>query len=896
MEAMLESDGEDEHTIGAVVKEVAAGFAAENDERESIANIGRRLGPYQLIRQIGRGGMGAVYQAIRADDQYLRAVAIKLIAHGSKAPDDLARFRIERQILATMQHPNIAALLDGGSTEDGQPYIVMEYIEGEPLVDYARRNELSINERLKLFRQLCSAVQHAHQMLVIHRDIKPSNVMVTGEGVPKLLDFGIAKLLLPELVPGHHTATLTMMRRMTPQYASPEQIRGEALTTATDIYSLGVLLYELLTFESPYRFTGRTPHDIERAIRETDPIKLSSAVKGNPRVRRQLAGDLENIVSMALRKEPSRRYASVQQLSDDVARHLDGMPVSAREDTLFYVAGKLVKRNKLASLAFALLLLSVAAGWTATVQQAHRAEARFAQVRKLANSVLFDLHKAIQKLPGSTPVREQLVTTGLEYLNALSKDAAGDDSLQWELSQAYELVGDVQGDPAGANLGQYRPALASYRKAMSLVEEIAKRKRDYEVLGCLSWLHLKAGDLEARTENQETALKSYLRGLEIAQEIDGQLHDSHARTMLSQVYQRLATSQMSLGNLTPALENVRLAVDNAESYAADRPGPGAKARVAQTRIIQGNMLWLMGDLQGAWTSYDYAVKRLEETIATGRSGTDYREQLQEAYRRAGDILGNPSLFNFGDAHKAEQYHRNALSLAELLAERDARNARAKAQLYDQLRRLAAVMREEKPAEAAALYERSLNGVEALWNQAPQDLNYLRALANTRLGYAHALSRMHNYKAALVQLDRSLSLYRELLSRDRERQVAQEDLFENLLAGGEVQLASGSLGPAQQYLNEAYKIAQSFMQRGRARLYEQRCLALIEHRLGDLEHALARHSRGAEAVQHRHEASSHYENALAIWSRWRSQNLGVPYSTHQERIVLRAKNTLEGESR
>ena len=532
VEAMLESDGEDEHTIGAVVKEVAAGFAAENDERESIANIGRRIGPYQLIRQIGRGGMGAVYQAIRADDQYLRAVAIKLIAHGSKAPDDLARFRIERQILATMQHPNIAALLDGGSTEDGQPYIVMEYIEGEPLVDYARRKELSINDRLKLFRQLCSAVQHAHQMLVIHRDIKPSNVMVTEEGVPKLLDFGIAKLLLPELVPGHHTATLTMMRRMTPQYASPEQIRGEALTTATDIYSLGVLLYELLTFENPYRFTGRTPHDIERAIRETDPIKLSYAVKDNPRVRRQLAGDLENIVSMALRKEPARRYASVQQLSDDVQRHLDGMPCLGSRGYAVLRCGQTGKRNKLASLAFALLILSVAAGWTATVQQAHRAEARFAQVRKLANSLLFDLHRAIQKLPGSTPVREQLVTTGLEYLNALSKDAAGDDSLQWELSQAYELVGDVQGDPAGANLGQFRPALASYRKAMSLVEEIAKRRRDYEVLGCLTWLHLKAGDLEARTENQETAPKSYRRGLEFAQEIDTQLHDRHARTLL----------------------------------------------------------------------------------------------------------------------------------------------------------------------------------------------------------------------------------------------------------------------------------------------------------------------------------------------------------------------------
>jgi tetratricopeptide (TPR) repeat protein len=724
VEAMLASDGEDQHTIGAVVQGVVAGFAAESAEQEAAANIGRRIGPYQLIRQIGRGGMGAVYQAIRADDQYLRSVAIKLIAHGSNSPDDLARFRIERQILAT--------------------------------------------------------------------------------------------------------------------------------------------------------------------------IRLSHAVKDNPRMRRQLAGDLENIVSMALRKEPPRRYASVQQLSEDMQRHLDGLPVSAREDTLLYVAGKLVRRNKLASLAFALLILSVAAGWTATVQQAHRAEARFAQMRKLANSLLFDLHRGIQKTSRVHAGAGALVTTGLEYLNALSKDAAGDDSLQWELSQTYELVGDVQGDPSGANLGQYRPALASYRKAMILVEAIAKHRRDYEVLSCLTWLHLKSGDLEARTENQDTASKSYVRGLDIARVIDTGLHDPHARSLLSQVYQRMATSQMSLGNLSGALENARLAVDDAERNAAERPGAEAKAQVAQTRIIQGNILWLTGDLQGAWTAYDYAVKRLEETTLAGQSGTDYREQLQEAYRRAGDILGNPFFFHFGDARRAETYHRSALRLAEQLAERDSRNARAQAQLYDELRRLAAVMREGKPAESAALYARSLSGVEALWNQATEDLNYMRSLANTRLGYAHALSGMRNYKAALAQLELSLSLYRELISRDRERQVAEEDLFANLLAGGEVQLASGNLAAARQSLHEAFDIAHSFKQQGRARLYEQRCLALVEHRLGDLERALAKRSHSVDAANYRRQAGVHYENALAIWSQWTSHNLAVPYSTHQERAVLRAKLAFEGE--
>jgi len=239
---------------------------------------GQRIGPYEVIRQIARGGMGAVYLAMRADDQYRKHVAIKLIRRGLDTDDIIRRFRNERQILAGLDHPNIARLLDGGATDDGRPYLVMEYIAGEPIDDYGDQHKLGAEDRLTLFRQVCAAVHCAHQHLVIHRDIKPSNILVTEDGTPKLLDFGIAKLLTPELAAQTLDATAPALRLMTPDYASPEQVRGEPITTASDVYSLGVVLYGLLTGHRPYRLTGRTPHEVLQAVCEQDPEKPSTAI------------------------------------------------------------------------------------------------------------------------------------------------------------------------------------------------------------------------------------------------------------------------------------------------------------------------------------------------------------------------------------------------------------------------------------------------------------------------------------------------------------------------------------------------------------------------------------------------------------------------------------------
>ncbi|MDX6694383.1 MAG: eukaryotic-like serine/threonine-protein kinase [Blastocatellia bacterium] len=379
---------------------------------------GQRIGSYRLIREIGRGGMGTVYLAERADEQYQKLVAIKVVRRGMDTEDILRRFRNERQILAHLDHPNIARLLDGGTTDDGLPYLVMEHVHGLPVVQYCDEHRLPTGERLQIFRTICAAVQHAHQRLVVHRDLKPSNILVTPDGTPKLLDFGIAKVINPE-VSTSLNRTLTEFRVLTPDYASPEQVRGETLTTTSDVYSLGVVLYELLTGHRPYRSIGTPPHELARVICEQEPAKPSATINhietvahGRPKpqttitpeivsrardtqpdkLRRRLLGDLDNIILMALRKEPARRYASADQFSEDIRRHLNGLPVVARKDTFTYRAAKFVRRNRLGVTAAGIILFSLLGGIVATLWQARAAQ----QEKARAESVNTFLKKMLK--------------------------------------------------------------------------------------------------------------------------------------------------------------------------------------------------------------------------------------------------------------------------------------------------------------------------------------------------------------------------------------------------------------------------------------------------------------------------------------------------------------------
>src|SRR5215469_5683202 len=491
---------------------------------------GRRVGPYKVVEQIGSGGMGEVYRAFRADDQYRKEVALKFVRAGQYSSTILARFKNERQILAGFDHPNLAKLLDGGTTENGMPYLVMELIEGQSIAQYCKRHNLSISARLRLFSQICEGVHYAHQRLIIHRDIKPGNILVTSEGIPKLLDFGIAKIL--EADPGETLPerTLTSFQVLTPQYASPEQVKGEAMTTATDVYSLGVVLYELLSGVSPYGTTNESPHEVVQAVIEREPLKPSLAIlqsqggcdsnaeeepnrltramrdTARAKLNKRLRGDLDNIVLMALRKEPARRYASVKDLQEDIRRHLESFPVIARNDTVWYRTAKFLARRKASVAAFTIAVLAIVTGLTLTQHEAHvaqveraRAERRFNDVRNLANSLMFEVHDSIRDLPGSTPARKLLISRAIKYLDSLALESNGDASLQAELANAYEKIGKVQGGDFGrANLGDNEGALASFRKMLAIRQNLASANpTDVENQIALARGYRAMGDLQA---------------------------------------------------------------------------------------------------------------------------------------------------------------------------------------------------------------------------------------------------------------------------------------------------------------------------------------------------------------------------------------------------------------
>src|SRR5580658_8639011 len=342
IESLLESDHDAEHALRSLV----ADDLTELTRSSVSADLGSQVGPYLLVRELDSGGMGVVYLAVRSDDHYFQIVAIKMIRKGLESAELVQRFRVERQILATLNHPNIGAILDGGETKDGRPFMVMEYVEGQPITLASQGRTLSIRQRIELFRSLCSAVHYAHQKLIIHRDIKPSNVMVTPEGVVKLIDFGTSKPLEPQLVLKDDTPTLSGFRMMTPDYASPEQLQGKQLTTATDVYSLGVLLFELLTGARPYTLRGLSPTEAERVLLTPEGRKPSSAPDLTSRRRKELAGDLDRIVMTAMNHDPVQRYRSVQHLEEDLLRYLQGKPIAARNASPIYTLRKLVQRHK----------------------------------------------------------------------------------------------------------------------------------------------------------------------------------------------------------------------------------------------------------------------------------------------------------------------------------------------------------------------------------------------------------------------------------------------------------------------------------------------------------------------------------------------------------------------
>jgi tetratricopeptide (TPR) repeat protein len=853
--------------------------------------IGQRIGAYRLTTLIGQGGMGAVYRGVRDDDQYRKQVAIKLVKRGMDTESLLRRFRHERQILASLDHPHIARLLDGGTTDDGVPYLVMEFIEGQPITSYCAARALTIPERLKLFLKACAAVTYAHQNLVVHRDLKPSNVLVTDAGEPKLLDFGIAKLL------GGGDAdeapkTVTALHLMTPDYASPEQVRGLPITTASDIYSLGAVLYELLSGERAHRFKSYSALDIERTVCDTAVEKPSTAIgraTGSARLRRHLAGDIDNIVLMAMRKEPERRYISVEQLADDIRRYLERRPIVARQDTFGYRAGKFVRRNRVGVASAAVIVLTLVGGLTMTAYQARRAERQFQQVRRLANTVLFDLSDQIAALPGSTQARELVAKTGLEYLDGLAAEAAGDQALQLELAEGYYRLALVQGGFRVPGLEQFDAALASHRKALRLGEQLLGRDTaDARVLSLMLKSRTNIGDILRARGDLAGAVAEMREAARLVEALA--LQPDLTMDQMFDVIVLLhfdGDLQLQLGQRRLAEQRYREALEWDERVMTRFPGPRAQHSLSLDLATLGDALAAGGDLNGAMKQYHQALAVRLENVAQNPHNARYRRELALLYSWMGHFTGSPLRMSLGDRAKAEEYYRKQLEIAEQLAAEDAQNAQGVMDLVFSYEHVANTV--ENPREAVQLYRKALAALAPLLEKSPGELRYRRREATELRLLAVALHRSGERAAAHDQMRDALVKVRALVSSQPANDQLMVDLHAGLLASAILRIDTGARTEAFGELQEALAIGES-MRKARPDDLDW------EWRLADTYSALARHhmavaadppSPSAIRATAIRESCDWRRKALAVWEAWPGHAVSSAFDATRRNQAARA---------
>ena len=553
VQSLLDSHEQPGAFLDTVTQEFRSqAFASSGAAR---SRIGERIGAYRIVGMLGSGGMGDVFKAIRDDEQYQSEVAIKLMRADMRSQLTERRFRIERQILAGLDHRNIARLLDGGTTDGGVPYVVMELVAGQPIDAWCDARHLGVRDRVQLFLQVCAAVSYAHQHLIVHRDLKPNNILVTADGSVKLLDFGIAKLLEAEASTdvAEANATATTLRAMTLDYASPEQVSGAHVTTVSDVYSLGVVLYRLLTGKSPYAARTNDAARMAEILSDTTPTRPSQ-------VERKVDADLDNILLMALRKEPQRRYASVEQLASDLRNYLTGMPVSARGNSLRYRAGKFVRRRRIELAAGVFVGCALLGALVFSMREAdiaeherHVAQQHFDSVRKLANTMLFQLHDEMAQDAGSLKSREMLVKTSLEYLDALYQQGGSDPRLQEELANAYIKVASIQGSDTEANRGNFAGALDSYARAIALLTPLmASDPANHHAGWALAHAHIEQAALLMVVRGPKFARDSAKEGVALTEAFAPKIPDEAQR--LARLVNAYVTQARILGFMGASLE------------------------------------------------------------------------------------------------------------------------------------------------------------------------------------------------------------------------------------------------------------------------------------------------------------------------------------------------------
>jgi eukaryotic-like serine/threonine-protein kinase len=804
---------------------------------DALHREGGRVGPYRVLRELGRGGMGVVFLAERVDGGFQQQVALKLVRRGLDSEDIVARFAAERQILARLQHEHVARLLDGGATEAGQPYYAMEYVEGVPLTVHADRKGLDTAGRLRLFLQVCDAVDYAHRNLVVHRDLKPSNVLVTEGGRVRLLDFGIAKVL-EESEPGA-TVTRGDARPLTPQYAAPEQLRGQPITTATDVYSLGVVLYELLSGRPPHRLDGLSPAEVERTVMEREAPPCSSVAGGA--LARELRGDLDTIVAVALRKEPGRRYASVGALADDVRRYLSGRPVSARGDRWTYQASKFVRRHRVGVAAAALVSLSLVSGVLATLWQAREAlrQARRAEEVKRFTLSLFELSDP-DAAKGREVTARQLLERGAQRVET---ELAGQPDLQAEMwlflgSIHHRLGLDATGRPL-------REKALALRRQGPHRDPLAVAEAELAVGSS----HMSLGDGVRAVEHLQRALDARVAGLG-----EDHVQTAVARGLLGQALFQRGDAAGAEPLLRKAVAGLRLHL------------PAAAPDLAVNLTALGVVRQGEGDLAEAERLYREGLD-----LRRGAFGEEHTQVASSLFNLAAVMKDR------GDLAGAEAQYRQVLALHRRLKESD--HEALAADLNNLGTTLIALGRF---AEAEALLQESLAlRIRVHGADSPRQALGLHSLAQAvrwqgRFEEAEALSRRAlGYAVSLVGEDHTnVAAVREELAqtlRERGRLEEAEGLARRALAThrarpqpdparvalalvtlGRILFVGGRAAEAEGLLEEAVHLRAGKLGDGDWRTAEARL------RLGECLEALGRHGEAAG-----HFASSHAALAAAV---------------------------------